>query len=99
MGGMGGMGRTGGISFFEAVVGRLNRCLNAVVGGLWDIIAAFGRLEAVTQGVVLSGQAVWAELIGLLGIVQERLKNLLAAAKETTGAIVRLVDSVEVARC
>ena len=36
--------------------------------------------------------------MGLLGIVQEQLKDLLAAAKEATGAIVRLVDSIEVAR-
>ena len=61
-------------------------------------MAALGCLEAATQGVVLDGQAVQAEQVGLLGIVQEWLEDLLAAAKEATGAIMRLVDSVKVAR-
>ena len=95
---MGGMGGTGKISSLEAVIERFEGCFNAVVGGLWDVVAALGRLEAVTQGVVSSGQAVWAELVGLLGIVQKQLKDLLAAAKEATRAIVRLVGFVEVAR-
>ena len=60
-------------------------------------MAALGRLEAATQGVVLGGQAVWAELVGFLGIIYKRLEDLLAAAEEATGAIVRLVGSVEVA--
>ena len=58
----------------------------------------FSCLEMATQEVVLSGKVVWAELVGFLGIVQEQLKNLLAAAKEATRAIVHLVGSVEVAR-
>ena len=95
---MGGMGGTGGISFLEAVIKRLERRLNAVVGGLWDIVAGLDCLEAATSGVVSGGQAVWAKLVGLLGIVQEQLKDLLAVAEEATGVIVRLVDSVEVAR-
>ena len=93
----GGMGGTGGISSIEAVVERLEGCFNAVIGGLWDVVAALGHLEMAIHGVVLSGQAVWAKLMGLLSIVQERSENLLAAAKEATRAIVCLVDSVEVA--
>ena len=61
-------------------------------------MAALGCLEAAIQGIVSGGQAVWAKLVGLLDTVQERLKDLLAAAKEATGAIVRLVGSVEVTR-
>ena len=52
MGGMGGMGGTGGISSLKAVIECLKGCLNAVVGSFWDIVAAHGRLEAATQGVV-----------------------------------------------
>ena len=47
-GGMGGMSETGGISFFEAIIERLERHLDAVVGRLWDVMAAFGRLEVAT---------------------------------------------------
>ena len=51
----GGMGGTDGISSLKAVIERLKGRLNAVVGGLWDIVAAVGRLQAATQGVVLGG--------------------------------------------
>ena len=81
----------------KAVIEHCKRHLNAIVGSLWDVVATLGRLEAATQGVVLGGQAVWVELVGLLGIVQEQLEDLLAVAKKATGAIVRLVSSVEVA--
>ena len=50
-----------------------------------------------SQNVVFGGQVVWAKLVRFLGIVQERSKNLLAGAKEGTGAIGRLVGSAEVA--
>ena len=95
---MGRMGGTGGISSLKAVIKHLKGCLNAIIGGFWDIVAGLGCLEAATQRVVLNGQAVWAELVRLLGIVQQQSKNLLAAVKEATGAIVHLVGSVEVAR-
>ena len=92
------MGETDGISSLKAIIerleGRLKRRLDAVVGSFWNVVAGLGRLP---QRVVLGGQAVWAELIGLSGIVQEQSKDLLAAAEEATGAIVRLVGSVEVA--
>ena len=65
----GGMGGTGGISSLEAILERFEGCLDAVVGSFWDVVAGLGRLKEVTQGVVLGGQAVWAELVGLLGIV------------------------------
>ena len=94
----GGMGGTGGISFLEMILEPLEEHLNAIVGGLWDVVAGLGRLEAVTQKVVLGGQTVWAKLVGLLGIVQEQLEDLLAAAEEATRAIVCLVGSVEIAR-
>ena len=94
---MGGTGGTGEINSLEAVIEHLKGRLNAIVGSLLDVVAAFGRLEAATQGVVPGGQAVWKELVRLLGIVQERLEDLLAAAKEATRAIVHLVGSVEVA--
>ena len=55
---MGGMGGTGRISSLEAVIERLEGRLNAIVGGLWDVVAALDRLEAATQGVVSGGQAV-----------------------------------------
>ena len=95
---MGGMGGTGRISSLEAVIEHLKRHLDAIVDGLWDVVVGFGCLEAATQGVVLGGQAVWAEQVGLLGIIQEQSEDLLAAAKEAIGAIVRLVGFVEVAR-
>ena len=69
---MDGMGRTGRISSLKVVIERLEGHLNAVVGSLWVVVATLGRLEPATQGVVLSGQAVWAKLVGLLGIVQEQ---------------------------
>ena len=94
---MGGMGGTGGIGSLKAINERLEGRLNAVVGSLQDVMAGFGCQEAATQGVVSGGQAVWTELVGLLGIVQEQLEDLLAAAEEATGAIVCLVGSVEVA--
>ena len=94
---MDGMGGTGRISFLEAVIEHLKEHLDAVVGNLWDVVTALGCLEAFTQRVVFGGQAVWAELVRLLSIVQEQLEDLLAAAKEATGVIVRLVGSVEVA--
>ena len=49
MGGTGGssrMGGTGGINSLKAVVERLEGHLVAVIGGFWDIVAAFGCLEA-----------------------------------------------------
>ena len=55
---MGGMGGTGGISSFKAVIERLKGHLDAVVGGLWNVVAGFNRLKAATQGVVWGGQAV-----------------------------------------
>ena len=61
-------------------------------------MAALGHLEVATHRVVSDGQTVWAKQVGLLGIVQEQSKDLLAAAKEATRAIVRLVGSIEVAR-
>ena len=63
------MGGMGGISSLEAVIERLKGHLNAVIGSLGDVVAALGHLEATIQGIVLSGQAVWAERVGLLGIV------------------------------
>ena len=101
MGGTGetvGTGRLGGISSLEAVVERLEGRLNAIIQGLWDAVAVLGCLETATQEVVFDGQAVRAELVGLSGIVQERSKDLLAAAEEATGAIVRLIGSIKVAR-
>ena len=92
-----GMGGTSGISSLKTILERLKGHLNAVVGGLWDVVASLGRLKAGIQRVVLGNQAVWAELIRLLGIVQEQSKDLLAAAEKATGAIVRLVGSVEIA--
>ena len=92
------MGGTGGISSLKAVIERLEGHLNAVFGGLWDLVAAFGCLEVATHRAVLGGQAVWVKQVGLLGIVQKQLEDLLAAAKKATWAIVRLVGSVEVAR-
>ena len=96
---IGGMGRTsglGGISSLKTVVKHLEGCLDAIIGSSWNVVTAFDRLEAATQGVVWGGQAVWAKLVGLLSIVQERLEDLLAATKEATGAIVNQVGSVEV---
>ena len=87
-----GMSGTGGLSviiFLKAVVQHLKGRLDAVIDGLCDIVAAFGRLKAATQGVVLGDQAVWAELVRLLDIVQEQSQDLLAIAKEATGAIKR----------
>ena len=46
----------------------------------------------------MGGQAVWAELVGFLGIVQEQSEDLQAAAKEATGAIMHLVGYVELVR-
>ena len=92
------LGGSGGINFLEAVIERLNGCLNAVIDSLWDVVAALDCLETATQRIVLDGRAVWAKLVGLLGVIQKQLEDLLAAAKEATGAIVRLVGFVEVAR-
>ena len=38
-------GGTGGISSLDAVIERLEGRLNAVVGGLWDVVAALGLLD------------------------------------------------------
>ena len=46
MSGMGGMGE---ISSLEAVIEHLKRRLNAIIGGLWDIVAALGHLKAAIQ--------------------------------------------------
>ena len=92
------MGGTGGIISFEVVIERLKGRLDAVVGGFCNVVTGLGYLKAATQRVISSGQAVWAELVRLLGIVQGRSEDLLAAAKKATGAIMRLVSSVEVAR-
>ena len=59
-------------------------------------MTALGHLEAAIQRVVLGGQAVWAKLVRLSGIVQEQLEDLLAAAEKATRVIVHLVGSVEV---
>ena len=69
------------MSSLKAVLECLEGHLNAVVGGLWDVVAGFGCLKVAIQGVVMGSQAVWAELVGLLGIVQEQLEDLLAAIK------------------
>ena len=69
LGGLDKMGRTGGISSLKAVVERLIRCLDAVIGSLWDVVAALGHLEAVTEEIILGGQTVRAKLMRLLGIV------------------------------
>ena len=58
MGGMSGMGGTGRISSLKAVIERLEGRLDAIVSGLWDIVAGLGCLEAATHRVVLGGQAV-----------------------------------------
>ena len=63
------MVRMGGINSLEAVIEHFKGRLDTFVGSFWDIVAALGRLKAATQGVVLSGQAVWAKLVGLLSIV------------------------------
>ena len=55
---MSGTSRLGEISSLEAVVERLKRHPNAVIGNFWNVVAALGHLEAATQGVVLGGQAV-----------------------------------------
>ena len=54
----GGMGGTSKISSLEAVIEHLKERFNAVISGLWDVVAAFGRLEAVTQEVALGSQIV-----------------------------------------
>ena len=68
---MGGTSRLGENSFLKPVVKCFERCFNVVIGSPWDIVAAFGCLEMATQGIVLGDQAVWTELVRLLGIVQE----------------------------
>ena len=40
--GIGGKGGTGGISFFKAFIEHLKGRLNAVVGGLWNVVTVFG---------------------------------------------------------
>ena len=54
----GGMGKMSGINFLEVVIEHFEGHLNAVVGGLWNVVADIGCLEAATQRVVWSGQAV-----------------------------------------
>ena len=59
-------------------------------------MAVLSCCEAAIQEVVLNGQTVRAELVELLGIVQEWSIDLLAAAEKATGAIVRQVGSVKI---
>ena len=42
------MGGTGEISSLKADLERLKRRLDTIVGGLWDVVAGLGRLEAAT---------------------------------------------------
>ena len=48
MGGMGRMGGTGRISSLKAVIEHLEGHFNAIIGSLWDVVAALGCLETAT---------------------------------------------------